>query len=293
MGMKQAAGTYHYAPSRRRWGQNFLRDRGVADRILSAIAPGPGDLFLEIGPGEGALTEGLAAAAEAVAAVEIDPLMASILREGLAKRHRNLVVLQADALELGPEEILQHLGRDPGDGSRLRLAGNLPFNSSVPLVRRWIERLPLVWDMTFMVQLEVAERMLARPSTSAYGYLSLAVQLSCSVTQVLFVGRGAFKPMPNVDAAVVRLEPLAEPAVPERDRRWVLEVVSMAFRSRRKTLYNNLRADRRFAGSTDLLAEAFQRTGLARERRGESLALEEFAVLARELSTVPGAAGTD
>ena len=124
MGMKQAAGTYHYAPSRRRWGQNFLRDRGVADRILSAIAPGPGDLFLEIGPGEGALTEGLAAAAEAVAAVEIDPLMASILREGLAKRHRNLVVLQADALEIGPEEILQHLGREPGDGSRLRLAGS-------------------------------------------------------------------------------------------------------------------------------------------------------------------------
>lgn len=291
--MKQAAGTYYYAHSRRRWGQNFLRDRGVAERIIAAIGPGPGDLFLEIGPGEGALTEGLVAGAEAVVAVEIDPLMASILREGLAKRCRNLVVLQADALETGPDEVLERLGRARGDGSRLRLAGNLPFNVSVPLVRRWTDRLPLVRDMTFMVQREVAERMMAQPSAPAYGYLSLAVQSSCTVEKVLDVGRGAFRPRPNVDATVVRLKPLERPAVPERDRPWVMEVVSAALRSRRKTLFNNLRADNRFAGPTTRLAEAFERVGLARERRGESLGLEEFAALARELARLPGTTGTD
>jgi 16S rRNA (adenine1518-N6/adenine1519-N6)-dimethyltransferase len=216
--------------------------------------------------------------------VEIDPLLAALLREGLARRCPNLRILEADALQVGPQEVLDLLGQPQAGGQQLRLAGNLPFNISVPLVRHWIDHLPSVRDMTFMVQREVARRMTARPSTAAYGYLSLVVQLSCSVTPLLEVGREAFRPKPNADASVVRLSPLDGPALPDDQRRWLLEVVSIAFRSRRKTLFNNLRADRRFAGKDDAVTDLFQRLELARDRRGESLDLEEFAALARELA---------
>ncbi len=282
--MKQAAGRYHYAPSRRRWGQNFLRDREAAERIVAAIDPCPGDLFLEIGPGEGVLTERLTERSAGVVAVEIDPLLAAILREGLASRRPNLKILETDALEVGPREVLELLGQPPEGGPQLRLAGNLPFNISIPLVRHWLEHLPRVQDMTFMVQREVAQRMTARPSTSAYGFLSLAVQLNCSVTPLLEIRRDAFRPKPNVDASVIRLRPLDVPVVPAHQQPWLLEVVSIAFRSRRKTLFNNLRADSRFAGEEDRLTALFQRLDLARDRRGETLGLEEFASLARELA---------
>lgn len=282
--MKQAEGRYHYAPSRRRWGQNFLRDREAAARIIAAIGPRPGDLFLEIGPGEGVLTEPLAGQTAGVAAVEIDPLLAALLREGPARRCPNLRVLEADALKVGPQEVLTLLGQQPEGGRKLRLVGNLPFNISVPLVRHWMGHLPQVEDMTFMVQREVAERMTARPSTGAYGFLSLVVQLGCSVEQLLEVGRKAFRPKPNVDASVIRLCPRGGPALPVDQRRWLLEVVSIAFRSRRKTLFNNLRADGRLAGKDETLTALFHRLDLDRNRRGETLGLEEFTALARELA---------
>ncbi len=282
--MKQVAGRYHYGPSRRRWGQNFLRDRAAAERIVSAIGPRPGDLFLEIGPGEGVLTEQLAGRSAQIVAVEIDPLLASILREGLGRRFPSLRVLEADALEVGPQEVLDLLGLQPEGGQKLRLAGNLPFNISVPLVRRWMDHLPLVQDMTFMVQREVAQRMTARPSSAAYGFLSLVVQLDCSVTPLLDVGRDAFRPKPNVDATVIRLSPREGRSMSGEQRRWLLEVVSAAFRSRRKTLFNNLRADRRFAGKDKTLTALFLKLDLARDRRGETLDLEEFTALARELA---------
>jgi 16S rRNA (adenine1518-N6/adenine1519-N6)-dimethyltransferase len=291
--MKQAAGRYHFDPSRRRWGQNFLRDRTVADRIVAAIDPRGDDLFLEIGPGEGVLTERLAGRARGVAAVEIDPLLASILREGLARRYPKLKVLEADALKVTAEAVFDLLGQPAAGGGKLRLAGNLPFNVSVPLVRLWMDRLPLVRDMTFMVQREVARRMTARPSTSEYGFLSLVVQQGCSVRPLLEVSREAFRPRPRVDAAVVRLTPLEEPARTDDQRRGLLEVVSIAFRSRRKTLFNNLRADKRFAGDAELLSELFHQLGLDRDRRGETLSLEEFAALAAELALLEAGKRSD
>ncbi len=291
--MKQAAGRYHFDPSRRRWGQNFLRDRTVADRIVAAIDPRGDDLFMEIGPGEGVLTERLAGRARGVAAVEIDPLLASILREGLVRRCPNLKILEADALEVTAEEVFDLLGQSAADGGMLRLVGNLPFNISVPLVRLWMDRLPLVRDMTFMVQREVAQRMTARPSTSEYGFLSLVVQLGCSVQPLLEVSREAFRPRPKVDASVIRLTPLEEPALTDEQRRRLLEVVSIAFRSRRKTLFNNLRADKRFGGEAEMLSELFQRLGLNRDRRGETLSLAEFTSLARELAPLEAGNGND
>jgi len=282
--MKQPAGRYHYAPSRRRWGQNFLRDRSVAERIVAAIAPGPGDFFLEIGPGEGVLTVPLAEAAASVVAVEIDPLMASLLREGPARRCPTLHILEADALEVGPEQVLELLGHSPNAGQKLRLAGNLPFNVSVPLIRRWMDRLDRVADMTFMVQREVAQRMTAAPGEPAYGFLSLLVQLHCEARPLLEVKRIAFRPRPNVDATVVRLEPREGPELPAKERSWLLEVISLAFRSRRKTLFNNLRGDTRFTGMDGPLENLLRGQGLDRNRRGETLPLEAFIDLARELA---------
>jgi 16S rRNA (adenine1518-N6/adenine1519-N6)-dimethyltransferase len=137
-----------------------------------------------------------------------------------------------------------------------------------------------------MVQREVAQRMTASPGSSAYGFLSLLVQLHCRARTLLQVKREAFRPRPNVDATVVRLDPREGPLPAGDERNWLLEVISIAFRSRRKTLFNNLRGDKRFAGKDDPLEELLRGQGIDRSCRGEALPLETFINLARVLSTL-------
>ena len=208
--------------ARRRFGQHFLHDPRVLARIVDALTLSPSDRVVEIGPGEGALTGPLLEKVGKLEAIEIDRDLAA----GLAARHPpwRLVVHCADALEFDFARFA------PG----LRLVGNLPYNISTPLLFHLARYADRVRDMHFMLQLEVVDRMVAAPSTPAYGRLSVALQSRFRMKKLFNVSKGAFRPPPKVESAVVRLEPLSELLAFDDD------LLRRAFSARRKTLRNAL-----------------------------------------------------
>jgi len=206
---------------RKRFGQHFLHDPGVLARIVEALAPARSDFVVEIGPGEGALTRLLADEVDLVHAIEIDRDLAAALKTDFQTK---LELHQADALEFDFAAF--------PDG--MRIVGNLPYNISTPLLFHLAAQAKRVRDMHFMLQLEVVERMVAGPSTDAYGRLSVALQARFRMRKLFNVARGAFRPPPKVDSAVVRLEPLPAPLDVDAD------LLRRAFSARRKTLRNAL-----------------------------------------------------
>jgi 16S rRNA (adenine1518-N6/adenine1519-N6)-dimethyltransferase len=203
---------------RKRFGQHFLHDPRILEKIVSAVQPEENDFIVEIGPGEGALTRRLLEKTRNVETIEIDRDLAARLRQ------ENIKVHEADALEF------DYAVFPPG----ARLVGNLPYNISTPLLFHLARFAPRVRDLHFMLQLEVVERMVAAPSTPAYGRLSVALQARFRMRKLFTVGKAAFKPPPKVESAVVRLEPLAEPLKIDE------ELLRKAFSARRKTLRNAL-----------------------------------------------------
>jgi len=234
---------------RKRFGQHFLHDPRVLARIVDAIAPQPGDFLVEIGPGEGALTAPLLARAGRLEAIEVDRDLAAALAARFPPYQ--LTVHCADALEYD-------YGRFPAG---MRLAGNLPYNISTPLLfhlARYAER---IRDMHFMLQLEVVERMVAAPSTSEYGRLSVALQARFAMEKLFTVSKGAFRPPPKVESAVVRLTPL--PAMLAIDE----DLLRRAFSARRKQLRNAL----------PLAPGDYEALGLDPRLRPEDLSPQDYA----------------
>ena len=227
---------------RKRFGQHFLHDAGVLQRIAHSIGPRPSDFIVEIGPGEGALTRLLQDKAH-LEAIEID--------RDLAARLEGIKVHCADALEFD-------FGRFP---EGVRIVGNLPYNISTPLLFRLARYASRVRDMHFMLQLEVVERMVASPSTPAYGRLSVALQARFRMDKLFSVGKGAFRPPPKVDSAVVRLAPLTEMLAVDDD------VLRRAFSARRKQLRNAL----------PLSNEQWAELAIDPQRRPETLSVRDFA----------------
>ncbi|MGE0813893.1 MAG: 16S rRNA (adenine(1518)-N(6)/adenine(1519)-N(6))-dimethyltransferase RsmA [Vicinamibacterales bacterium] len=260
---------------RKRFGQHFLEPAWRA-RVAEACAIGPEDDVVEIGPGTGALTEHLVAQARRVLAFEVDrDLGAALAARGLA----GLTVHVGDVLHRGIDAVLDAwLGPDPA--WRFRVAGNLPYNISSPilaLLARWAAVRPGLVDATVMLQAEVADRLLAAPSTSDYGVLTLTTALQADVTRLLDLPPGAFRPRPKVSSALVRLSyrppppGVVHPALVGR-------LVRAAFTQRRKTLANALKA---LAAADGLdLAAAIAGAGLDGRRRPETLELLEFSALA-------------
>jgi len=253
--------------ARRRFGQHFLHETAVIDRIVRAAALKSGDAAVEIGPGLGALTGALLEATGRLDVIELD-------RDLAAK-------LQA---RFDPEAVRVHqvdaLGFDFVDLSRergpLRVVGNLPYNISTPILFRLVDAGAAIRDMHLMLQKEVVERMAASPGGRDYGRLSVMVQFRCRVEVLFSVGPGAFRPPPKVHSAVVRLEPLDPPAVPVSDVRNFERVVSLAFGMRRKTLRNSLRP---VLSRTEIEA-----AGVDPGARPETLDLAGFAALANRMS---------
>jgi 16S rRNA (adenine1518-N6/adenine1519-N6)-dimethyltransferase len=211
---------------RKRFGQHFLHDRGVLAKIVDAIAPQPGDAILEIGPGEGALTRLLLERVPRLRAIEIDRDLAARLAAQFAPQR--LALERADALDFDFAAL----------PAGTRLVGNLPYNISTPLLFRIADCAARLRDAHFMLQREVAARMVARPSAPDYGRLSVMLQARFAMRLLLRVPSGAFRPPPKVESALVRLEPLAAPAVCDAAR--FADVVRRAFSARRKTLRNAL-----------------------------------------------------
>src|SRR5688500_9988477 len=210
---------------RRALGQHFLRDSGVARAIVDLLAPGVADLAVEIGPGEGALTEHLARRAGRVVALEVDRDLIDRLR----RRLPTVEVVEADARtwDYGT------LARPPG--GRVLVAGNLPYSVGKPILQALVDARTAIDEMALMLQLEVAERVAAAPGSKTYGSLSILTQVYCDVRVALRVPAGAFRPPPKVESAVLHLRPLASPRVEAADFRRFPAVVRTAFAQRRNT----------------------------------------------------------
>ncbi len=247
---------------RKRFGQHFLQDRSVIERIVGAIAPGPGDTLVEIGPGEGVLTRVLLKHLPSMQAVEIDRDLADRLEAEFP--HERLVVHRGDALQFD-------FGVLPAG---TRVVGNLPYNISTPLLfhlSRWAER----WrDLHFMLQREVVDRMVAAPSTPEYGRLSVMLQTRFRMRCLFGVPPGAFRPPPKVDSAVVRLEPRSDAPLDGVDLRAFERIVAGAFSARRKTLRNSLSME----------VADFTALGIDPMLRAENLSPEDFVRIARHLA---------
>lgn len=246
---------------RKRFGQHFLHDPAIIDRIVSAIDPRPGQAILEIGPGRGALTAALIDRAGHIDAVEIDRDLATELRLRFAER---LSLHEGDALAFD----LPDLARDRGRA--VRVVGNLPYNVSTPLLFQFVQARGALADLHVMLQKEVIDRMVAPPGTAAYGRLTVMLAPWFDITRLFDVGPGAFSPPPRVWSAVARLEVRDPPRfdVPAA----YSAIVAGAFAQRRKTLRNALR--------THLDAEAIAACGVDPGARAETLRPEDFARLA-------------
>ncbi|KZC42499.1 MULTISPECIES: 16S rRNA (adenine(1518)-N(6)/adenine(1519)-N(6))-dimethyltransferase RsmA [Rhodanobacter] len=255
------------ARPKKSFGQHFLHDRRYIDRIVGAIAPRPEDFMVEIGPGEGALTLPLLAAAGRLTAIELDTDLIPALRSRAATVGE-LHVVHADVLKVDFSALAHRHGVP-----QLRIAGNLPYYISSPILFHCVEHAAAIRDMHFMLQKEVVERMAAEPGSKVYGRLSVMLQLACRVEPLFEVPPEAFRPPPKVESAVVRLQPLPpderHDAVPEH----VHAVVKAAFGQRRKTLANALR---------QLLdADAIRRAEVDPKARAETLAPADFVRLAK------------
>jgi len=256
---------------RKRFGQHFLHDKRVVQRILDAFDPQPGETVVEIGPGLGALTGALLDRVRRLHVVEVDRDLAARL-EAQPPAGGELFVHRADALDFD----FCSLAAAPHS---LRVVGNLPYNISTPLMFRLLDQQQCIRDMCFMLQKEVVDRLCAAPGTGDYGRLSVMMQWRCRVERLFAVAPGAFSPPPKVDSAVVRLVPHAQPPIDVGNPGYFLGLVRAAFAHRRKTLRNNLRG---------LLDEpAFARAGIDPGARAETLALEDFARLSREGAAAP------
>ncbi|WP_027474774.1 16S rRNA (adenine(1518)-N(6)/adenine(1519)-N(6))-dimethyltransferase RsmA [Curvibacter gracilis] len=247
---------------RKRFGQHFLSDRAIIDGIVDEIAPQPGQPMVEIGPGLAALTQPLVERVGRLTVIELDRDLARRLRE-----HPQLNVVESDVLKVDFTALAQSLGVP-----RLRVVGNLPYNISTPILFHLLEHVDVVEDQHFMLQKEVIDRMVAGPSTSDYGRLSVMLQWRYAMQNVLFVPPESFDPPPRVDSAVVRMVPHAEPA--PLNPKLLEELVQVAFSQRRKLLRHTLGRwleARGFSGEFNT------------QRRAEEVPVAEYVALAQSL----------
>jgi 16S rRNA (adenine1518-N6/adenine1519-N6)-dimethyltransferase len=249
--------------ARKRFGQNFLHDPGVIERIVRSINPKPDDRIVEIGPGLGALTEELLAVNPRLQVVELDRDLIPVLRTKFFN-YPEFRIHEADALKFDFSELAQ-------DGP-LRIVGNLPYNISTPLIFHLLEQSGVVKDMHFMLQKEVVQRLAAGPGDNHYGRLGIMAQYFCRVQPLFEVGPGAFRPAPKVDSAIVRLVPHETLPHPARDLASLQMVVRTAFNARRKTLRKSL--------GNLIRVEELQALGINDGLRPENLSLAEFVAIA-------------
>ena len=248
---------------RRRFSQNFLHDRAVVMRIVRAIAPRPGQRLLEIGPGQGALTEPLLGALGRLDAVEIDRDLAAALERRLGSEGLSIHLGDATRFDVRTLDAGAH---------GLRVVGNLPYNVSTPLLFALLAQAEAIDDMHFMLQREVVDRLVAEPGTRRYGRLSVMVRLDATAEKLFDIGPGAFHPAPKVTSSLVRLVVHRDPPVCPRDRHTFAEVVARLFATRRKTVRNGLRGL--------LEPDAIERAGIDPGTRAETLPIEDLCALA-------------
>lgn len=259
----------------KKFGQNFLIDEHVLEKIIQAAGVGSGDFVVEIGPGIGTMTQYLAHAARGVAAVEIDRALIPILKDTLSP-YDNVTVINEDILKVD----LNQLAEEMNDGRPVKVVANLPYYITTPIIMGLFESHVPVDNITVMVQKEVAERMQAGPGSKDYGALSLAVQYYADPYIVANVPPNCFMPRPKVGSAVIKLERYAEPPVEVKNEKLMFRIIRASFNQRRKTLVNGLKNSPELQFSKEQIEQALNTCGLSLNIRGEALTLEQFAQLA-------------
>ena len=252
---------------RKRFGQNFLHDEQVIERIIACIAPKSSDLLIEIGPGQAALTHHVLESGAELHLVEIDRDLVVKVQDQFADND-NVTIHACDALQANFPELT--------GGRPFRLVGNLPYNISTPLIFHLLQWHEYIVDMHFMLQKEVVERMAADAGSRAYGRLSVMTRYRCDVTALFDVRPESFTPVPAVWSSIVRLQPLKAPTVDAGSSQDLERVVLAAFSQRRKTIRNSLRSL--------FTAAQISAAGIDPACRAEQLSLSQFATLARTLS---------
>ena len=258
----------------KKFGQNFLIDGHVLDKIIAGAGVTKDDMVLEIGPGIGTMTQYLAEAAGKVVAVEIDRNLLPILQETLAD-YDNVKVIHADVLSLDLEKLVQ----EENGGRPIKVVANLPYYITTPIIMALFEQHVPLANVTVMVQKEVAARMKSGPGFKDYGALSLAVQYYAEPYIVANVPCNCFMPRPNVDSAVIRLTRYEEPPVQVNDEKMLFKIIRASFNQRRKTLQNGLNNSSELNFTKDQIAAAIAEAGFSPSVRGEALTLEQFAKL--------------
>mgnify|MGYP000324898393 CR=1 FL=1 len=268
----------HEFQFKKKFGQNFLIDPHVLDKIVDAAQITKDDVVLEIGPGIGTLTQYLCENARQVLAVEIDDKLIPILKETL-QPYDNVEVLHGDILK----QDIQQIADTYNDGKPIKVVANLPYYITTPIIMELFESHVPLANVTVMVQKEVADRMKAEPGTKDYGALSLAVQYYAKPYIAAFVPPNCFMPRPNVGSAVIRLDCLARVPVEVHNEKLMFRLIRASFNQRRKTLQNGIANSAELSFTKEQAARAIEQAGFDVRIRGEKLGLEEFARLADEL----------
>lgn len=269
--------------SKKKFGQNFLIDTHVLDKIISAAGITGDDCVLEIGPGIGTMTQYLAEHAGKVVAVEIDTNLLPILDETL-KGYSNVTVINSDILKLDMNQLVDEYN----DGRPIKVVANLPYYITTPIIMGLFESNVPIDNITVMVQKEVADRMQVGPGSKDYGALSLAVQYYAKPYIVANVPPNCFIPRPNVGSAVIRLTRYKEPPVQVDEPGVMFRLIRASFNQRRKTLQNGLNNSPEVPYTKEQIAVAIESLGVPASVRGEALTLEQFAGLSNYFTRTAG-----
>ena len=262
----------------KKFGQNFLIDTHVLDKIIDASGVTEDDFVLEIGPGIGTMTQYLCERAREVVAVEIDKNLIPILSDTL-KNYSNVTVINEDILKLD----ICKLAEEKNQGKPIKVVANLPYYITTPIIMGLFESHVPIDSITIMVQKEVAERMQERPGSKEYGALSLAVQYYAKPEIVANVPPNCFMPRPNVGSAVIRLTRHEKPPVEVEDGKLMFRIIRASFNQRRKTLANGLNNSPEIHLPKEVIQESIVSLGVPENIRGEALSLEQFAELSNEI----------
>ena len=264
----------------KKFGQNFLIDENVVEKIVREAGVTKDDFVMEIGPGIGTMTQILCENAREVVAVKIDKKLIPILTEDTLSYYDNVTVINEDILKLD----IRKLAEEKNDGRPIKVVANLPYYITTPIIMGLFESHVPLDSITIMVQKEVADRMQCGPGTKDYGALSLAVQFYAKPKVVLNVPASCFMPRPNVDSAVIRLERFKTPPVDVCDEHLMFKIIRASFNQRRKTMLNSV-GNAGIGISKEALSTALEKMGLSLTIRGEALTLEQFANLSNLLKS--------
>ena len=273
---KQIIKKYEFS-FKKNFGQNFLVDERVLDKIVSAADINEKDLVIEVGPGIGTLTQAMAKKAGKVISVEIDKTLVPILGE-LLEDYNNIEIINEDILKVDINEIIEK-----HKGMNVKMAANLPYNITTPIIMGILEKHIPMDSLTVMIQKEVAYRMNAKPSTKDYGSLSLVTQYYCEPYLVANVPQNCFMPRPNVDSAVIKLSILKEPRIKVKNEKFMFNFIKAGFSQRRKTLVNCIFSSGLVTLNKEEIGKVLNELGYDERVRGESLTLEDYGKISDKM----------